>query len=223
MADTASAARKVSKQFDTTLQTDCAMHTLNLCIGYGIGLKENVRNMYVPDPKANEINEYIKKKVAMTKGGSFPEGGVIIRKLRLLNNFFASSRSPERIAKRKEVQKFYKLPQLSAIVDIDRAELTNAEKAVFTNISNAEWELVVQLEAVVQQITDLALVESQSTTMLSSTMYVLLRVAATRMSPYKFTATSLHGTRNADTNEKNFSRCQLTLPDLCDLAERCNK
>lgn len=39
ISDTAPGARKISKQFDTTLQTDCAMHVLNLCIGYGIGLR----------------------------------------------------------------------------------------------------------------------------------------------------------------------------------------
>ncbi|KAL3667592.1 hypothetical protein V7S43_007146 [Phytophthora oleae] len=58
ISDTASAARKISKQFDSTLQTDCLMHALNLCIGYGIGLKENVRNMYTPDPNDKEGKVY---------------------------------------------------------------------------------------------------------------------------------------------------------------------
>ncbi|KAL3662524.1 hypothetical protein V7S43_012379 [Phytophthora oleae] len=95
------------------------MHALNLCIGYGIGLKENVRNMYIPDPNDKEGKVCIKKKVVVTEGGAFPEGGAVIRKLRALNNVFASSRSPERIAKLKEVQTFYKFPQLAAMIDID--------------------------------------------------------------------------------------------------------
>ncbi|KAL3659236.1 hypothetical protein V7S43_015814 [Phytophthora oleae] len=106
--------------------------------------------------------------------GAFPEGGAVIRKVRALNNIFASSRSPERIAKLKEAQTFYNFFQLGAMVDIDvriastvklfrrsivnypafnayfqRADLTKSEKAVFTSITMAEWELVVQLEAVV--------------------------------------------------------------------------
>jgi hypothetical protein len=48
--DTDAAARKVLRQFDSTLQTDCTMHLLNLCIGYGIGLKENIRHTYTKDP-----------------------------------------------------------------------------------------------------------------------------------------------------------------------------
>ncbi|POM59318.1 hypothetical protein PHPALM_31970 [Phytophthora palmivora] len=128
ISDTAAAVRKVSKQFDNSLQTDCVMHVLSLCIGYGIGLKENTKS---------------------------------------------------------------------------------------------EWELVVQMEVVMQRIADLALVESQSATMISSTMYVLLRVTSARMNSYRFSAYSLKGTRTADTNEKNFPRFPLTLPDLCDLAQRC--
>ncbi|KAJ8528661.1 hypothetical protein ON010_g14669 [Phytophthora cinnamomi] len=51
ISDTAAAARKVSRQFDTTLWTDCMMHAPNLWIGYGIGLKENLRNEYQQYPK----------------------------------------------------------------------------------------------------------------------------------------------------------------------------
>ncbi|KAL3658150.1 hypothetical protein V7S43_016781 [Phytophthora oleae] len=116
LSDTASAARKVSRQFDSTLQTDCTMHALNLCIGYGIGLKENVRNEYVLDPSTKLP---VKKKVLVTKRGAFPEGGKLIRKLRALNNFFASSRSAEIIARLKQVQKFHQLHELAAMVDID--------------------------------------------------------------------------------------------------------
>ncbi|KAL3663555.1 hypothetical protein V7S43_011442 [Phytophthora oleae] len=39
----------------------------------------------------------------------------------------------------------------------------------------------------------------------------------------QFFGISLHGTRNADTNEKSFARRQITLPDLSVLAQRCIK
>ncbi|KAJ8571528.1 hypothetical protein ON010_g5306 [Phytophthora cinnamomi] len=59
--------------------------------------------------------------------------------------------------------------------------------------------------------------------MLSSTMYVLLRVASARMNSYKFATYCLHGPRDTDTNERNFSRVELKLTDLSDLAHRCIK
>jgi hypothetical protein len=114
ISDTAAAARKFSKQFDAALQTDCTMHALNLCIGYGTGLKE-----YVKDPKTNT---FVKRRVVVTKGGSFPEGGVIVRKLRAINHFFASSRLPERVARLTNVQKFHTLPVLAALIDVDVRE-----------------------------------------------------------------------------------------------------
>uniref|UniRef100_H3GMY1 Uncharacterized protein n=1 Tax=Phytophthora ramorum TaxID=164328 RepID=H3GMY1_PHYRM len=245
ISDTAAAARKVSSQFDSTLQTDCAMHALNLCISYGIGLKENVRNEYMKDERTKL---FVKKRVVVTQGGAFPEGGAVIRKLRNLNNFFASSKSPERIARLRDVQNFHKLPQLAALIDIDvrvastiklfrrsiinypafqaffqNANVAKDQKNVFTCITCAEWELVAQMEAVMQRIAELALVESQSATMLSSTMYVLLRVASARMNSFKFSSYCLNGARDTDTNEMNFPRAPVTLPDLSQLTQRCIK
>ncbi|GMF80514.1 unnamed protein product [Phytophthora fragariaefolia] len=234
ISDTAPAALKVSRQFDTTLQTDCAMHALNLCIGYGIGLKENVRNVYKLDPKTQI---YAKTRVVVTEGGAFPEGGKIIRKLRALNNFFAN-KSPERAASLIEVHKFHKLPQLAPLVDVDvrvtstiklfqrsivnypafqtffqNADVSKDEKHVFNRISSAEWELVVQMEAIMQRVAELALVESQSDTMLASA----------RMNSYKFSSYCLNGPRDPETNEKNFPRTQMKLNHLSELGQRCIK
>ncbi|POM72698.1 Hypothetical protein PHPALM_10550, partial [Phytophthora palmivora] len=208
--------------------TDCAMHALNLCIGYGIGLKENVHNEYKKDPKSEA---YVKTRAVVTRGGDFPEGGAVIRKLRALNIFFASSKSMERITHLKEVQTFHKLPQLAALVDIDgrvastiklfqrsiinfsefqafshSTNMAKDEKHVFNRINDTEWALVIPMEAVMQCVAELALVEAQSPTMLSSTMYLLLRVAPARMNSYKFSAYRLNCARDTDTNEKNFPR-----------------
>jgi len=92
---------------------------------------------------------------------------------------------------------------------------------VFSSISDGDWELVVQLEAVMQRVADLALVESQSAAIISSTMYVFLRVASAQMNSYTFAAYCLNGVRDEDTNEKNFPRVQLTRLDMSELAERC--
>ncbi|ETP39595.1 hypothetical protein F442_12937, partial [Phytophthora nicotianae P10297] len=139
-----------------------------------------------------------------------------------------------------------RLPELATLVDADvrvaspvklfRRSIINypafqaffqnassSDAAVFNCISQSEWELAVQLEAVVCRVAELALVESQSATMRSSTMYVLVRVASTRMNSYKFLAYNLNGTRSVDTNEKNFPRVELKLTDLSELAQRCIK
>lgn len=55
----------------------------------------------------------------MTEGGAFLEGGAVIRKLRVLNNFFASRKSPERVARLAEAQCFHKLPQLAALIGVN--------------------------------------------------------------------------------------------------------
>ncbi|KAG1708730.1 hypothetical protein DVH05_022355 [Phytophthora capsici] len=171
---------------------------------------------------------------------------MLIRKLRTLNNFFSSSRSSERIARLKQVQIFHRLPELATLVDVDvrvastvklfRRSIINypafqaffqnassSDAAVFNCISQSEWELAIQLEAIIYRVAELALVESQSATMLSSTMYVLLRVASTRMNSYKFLAYNLNGARNGDTNEKNFPRVELKLTEMTELAQRCIK
>jgi len=240
ISDTAAAARKISREFDSKLQTDCAMRALNLCIGYGIGLKENVRNVYVLDP---ETEVYVKTRRVVTEGGAFPEGGVVIRKLRALNSYF---KSPERVARLTEVQQFHKLPDLAALIDVDvrvastiklfRRSIINyaAFRAffqsvgatkdtndIFNCISRAEWELVTQMEALLERVADLALVESQASTILPSTLYVLLRVASTKMNSYKFSTYCLDGPRDPTTNEKNFPRVQLTKIDLAELTHRC--
>ncbi|KAL3662394.1 hypothetical protein V7S43_012721 [Phytophthora oleae] len=92
------------------------MHALNLCIGYGVGLKENMRSMQEIDPKTKCG---VKRSVVVTQGGEFQEGAQVIRKLRALNKYFASSKSPQRIDGLKQVQKFHKLPQLAALIDVD--------------------------------------------------------------------------------------------------------
>ncbi|KAL3663365.1 hypothetical protein V7S43_011771 [Phytophthora oleae] len=97
------------------------------------------------------------------------------------------------------------------------------EENVFASITASEWELIVEMEAITQRVASLALVESQSGSMLSSTMYVLLRIASARMTSYKFAAYKLDGYRDEDTNERTLSRQELQFDQLSDLAHRCIK
>lgn len=46
MSDTTPSAKNVAGHIDTE-QENCSMHLLNLCIGYGIGLKDNIQTTTV--------------------------------------------------------------------------------------------------------------------------------------------------------------------------------
>jgi len=61
----------VSETFGDSVQTDCAMHRLNLCLSYGIGLKEDTENTTEINPDSG-----VKQRVTqiVTKGGGLPEG-----------------------------------------------------------------------------------------------------------------------------------------------------
>ncbi|KAG2759622.1 hypothetical protein Pcac1_g28362 [Phytophthora cactorum] len=112
------------------------MHCLNLCIGYGVGLKENVIYRVVTDPVTKAK---MKKRVFVTEG------------------------AVQRGHKLTEVQQLHGLPEISGPIDIDRIsgifELSPTQKKdmeVFICISTAEWELVVEMEAIVQRVAELA-------------------------------------------------------------------
>ncbi|KAG3111459.1 hypothetical protein PI125_g9092 [Phytophthora idaei] len=219
------------------------MHCLNLCIGYGVGLKENVIYRVVTDPVTKAK---MKKRIFMTEGGAFPEGFAVIRKLRALNKFFANTVAVQRGHKLTEVQQLHGLPEISGPIDIDvRVEsvvklfqrsivnytayqwyfrtVPDAKKdmEVFICISTAEWELVVEMEAIVQRVAELALVESQAANTLSPTLYILLRVASTRINSYKFSAYQLNSPRDKATTDKTFPRVELLYCDISDLGHRC--
>ncbi|GMF49473.1 unnamed protein product [Phytophthora lilii] len=106
------------------------------------------------------------------------------------------------------------------LVDIDVRE-AKKDAALFTCITDAEWELAVEMEAIVHRVAELALVESQAANMLSSTLYVVLRVASARMNSYQRAADQLNCPRDEDTYEVNFPRVELTFSNISDLGHRC--
>lgn len=66
MPDTTDSARGVATYFDETHQEDCCMHILSLCIGYVIGLKENVRTIKSGAPDGSSVKNVV------TPGGPLP-------------------------------------------------------------------------------------------------------------------------------------------------------
>jgi hypothetical protein len=89
------------------------MHVLNLCIGYGIGLKENMKTKRTVDPITGTTTTV---KEAVSEGGPLPEGADVIRKLRSLNNYFCTPKRREKLAR---IQDAHALPLLSPLLDVD--------------------------------------------------------------------------------------------------------
>lgn len=69
--NTTSSARNVSTYFDGSLQSDCSMHLLNMCILYGLGMKENTRTREVFSAQHGHV---VKGKLIVTPGSALPEG-----------------------------------------------------------------------------------------------------------------------------------------------------
>ncbi|KAI9992496.1 hypothetical protein PInf_017915 [Phytophthora infestans] len=53
MPDTTPSAKKVSKLFEDSTPCDRGMHVLNLCLLYGMGMRENTETVYMVDPETN--------------------------------------------------------------------------------------------------------------------------------------------------------------------------
>lgn len=189
MSDTTPSARMVASFFEESEQEDCRMHILNLCISYGIGLKENVRTKKGADGSSSTVKEVV------TEGGALPEGAAVVRKLRVLNNYFGT---PKRIDHLKKIQQAHGLPCVLPLVDVDvrvastcrlmRRSIVNytafkmyfidqRKCNAFTAISETEWAFVSEMEAATQHLAQLALAEVQSQSLLASYMLVFRTTA----------------------------------------------
>ncbi|POM79081.1 Hypothetical protein PHPALM_3318 [Phytophthora palmivora] len=112
MSDTTPSAKNMADLIDTE-QEDCSMHLLNLCVSYGIGLKDNIQTVSVWNDSTESWDKVVTK---VTPRGSFDEGGDVIQKLRNLNNYFKTSK--ERNALRK-IQEALLYPKLDPLTDND--------------------------------------------------------------------------------------------------------
>ncbi|KAI9994682.1 hypothetical protein PInf_011508 [Phytophthora infestans] len=180
MSGTTPSARKVSKLFEDSIPTDCTMHVLNLCLLYGMGMEANTESVYVMDPATNMQK---KERRVCTVGGPFPEGARLIKKVRSFNNYF---NSPQRVERLTKLQQFYSLPELSPIVDCDTRY---DDPQVFANLSEDEWEVLVEMEAITGFLADLARIEVQRSNQVASELIALLKAAFDRLSTDKRTKT----------------------------------
>ncbi|KAG1704526.1 hypothetical protein DVH05_005456 [Phytophthora capsici] len=222
ISDTAPAAKKISKEFDTTLASDCVMHVLNLCILYGLGLRDNWK---MKKPEGDESGK--KRRTIVTPGGAFPKGASLVKKVRKLNNYFTTT---NRIARLEEVQKFFQYPVLKTKVDVEvRVASTitvfqrtivnfkafekyfercdsDDDPSIFNALSADDWKLMVELEAVMNNISRLALVEIQREHLLASENIVLMKLAIDKLNASSFACMDIDAPRTPKTNAANFPR-----------------
>lgn len=104
-SDTASAARGVSAQLGVD-QEDCEMHVVNLCVQYGLGVKENYETIRFKqvDGTVNTHREI------RTPGGSFPGGMATIKTIKEIANYFDAS--GKRKKDLQETKEGYGCPEL---------------------------------------------------------------------------------------------------------------
>ncbi|ETK77029.1 hypothetical protein L915_16667 [Phytophthora nicotianae] len=239
MSDTAPSAKKVSKLFEDSLPTDCAMHVLNLCLVYGMGMRENYETVYLLDPTTNKPK---KERRLCTVGGPFTEGATLIKKVRSLNNYFNSPQRTERLAK---LQQFYCLPELKPIVDCDtrvassvtlfqrtivnypafKAYFQHCESyddpAVFEKFTFSEWRLLVEVEAITQSLADLARIDVQRSNQVSSDLIVLMKFALDRLATDTFHIYDLDAARPPKPHEKSLPRNDIQIGALSEKAMIC--
>ncbi|KAL3659263.1 hypothetical protein V7S43_015841 [Phytophthora oleae] len=239
MSDTAPAARKVSKLYEDSVPVDCSMHVLNLCLGYGLGMRENVKTCYVYNPVTNLAE---KQRQVYTPGGPFSEGTKLVKKARSINNYF---KTPQRVERLLKVQRHYGPPELSAMVNCDtrvastvtlfqktilnypafkayfqRCEAYDDPK-VFTELSAEYWCMMTECEAVTQMLADLARIEVQREAQVASELLVLLRLACDRLNANQFHPYKLDTLRTPKTTTKSLPRTAKDASDLSDGASTC--
>lgn len=92
---------------------------------------------------------------------------------------------------------------------------------VFSDISLGEWGLIVELEAVTDYLSRLALVEVQREAMVSSYLPVFRRAVMDKLSASSLSCYDLDGARDARTNERTLKRTKRSVDNFSDAGKRC--
>ncbi|KAE9073599.1 hypothetical protein PF010_g25004 [Phytophthora fragariae] len=230
-------AHLVAKVIESGFKEDCSMHLLNLCIGYSIGLKDNVQTVTVWNDSTNSWDKVV---TTVTPGGSFDEGGDVIQKLRNLNNYFKSPKQRNALAK---IQEALTYPELDPMTDKDARvaytckvirrsvvnysayeayfQSTKDSSSVWASLTAKDWMLAVEMEAVTNFVASLALVETQSENLVSSYMVVFRRLAENKLKSFKFEAMAIEPPRSKYANEESHRRFVRTQEQLSQGAKTC--
>ncbi|KAG1695049.1 hypothetical protein DVH05_020977 [Phytophthora capsici] len=236
MSDTTPSARNVADHIESE-QEDCSMHLLNLCIGYGLGVKDNIQTNSVWNAACHSWDKVV---TIVTPGGTLEEGGEVIQKLRNLNNHF---RSPKQRNALKKIQEALSYPELEPMIDKDVRvaytcklirrsvvhyaafeayfQSTKESRSAWSALSADDWMLATEMESVTHFIANLALVEAQSENLVSSYMVVFRRLAEKKLKSFKFDAMVIEAPRAKDGNETSHRRVVRRLDQFSEAGKTC--
>jgi hypothetical protein len=204
ISDTTNSAKAVSRYFsDEAEQVNCDMHQLNSCLKYGFGMLENVKQVSVLDdnglPIIGENGKPVKVTKVVTPGGSFPEGQVVLDKVRAIAKYFDHAQRKERLEQlqrhhhlplgappvygvtrvssvhnmfSKALYHYYALKKFKDEADEKQCHDTDFVK-IFNNITTSEWGLIAEMESVGVFLAKYATSESQMHQSLASWTYYL--------------------------------------------------
>ncbi|OWZ07650.1 hypothetical protein PHMEG_00019932 [Phytophthora megakarya] len=197
MSDTTPSARNIASHFDAA-QEECDMHLFNMCIGYALGLKDNIVTKQVWDPDTSSLT---KTQVVVTPGGALPEGEVILR-------------NGDSLKEPHKVQEVFNLPKLGGLKDVD-VRVASACTLMRRSLFNYE-AMKIYFSSYKIYVSRLALVETQRETTVTSSinggMY-FKRGGFPRMSRIRPSSRT--------STEKNHRRTRVRVEEFLPAGKRC--
>ncbi|GMG15510.1 unnamed protein product [Phytophthora fragariaefolia] len=200
ISDTTSSARKVSKLFEDSVQTDCTMHILNLCLQYAMGFvktRKPLKSTIRTDQRCSRLED--------------------VQEFYCLPNIKSMVDCDTRVA--FTVKLFQEtILNYSAF----RAYFQKADdSSVFDNLKLADWKLVAEMEAIVGSIADLVRIEVQRNELVTSELILLLKFAADRLKNDTFWVCDLDAIRTKSTTVASFPRYETSAKNLSKLSQTC--
>ena len=240
-SDTTNSARAVSKYIDGMEQVDCEMHKVNLALLYTLGLRENVKVMRIH----NSDGTVTKEKTVVTPGGSFEDGSRVIKQLRGLCKYFGTGQRKQAL---HDVQSRYTVPVgIPAMDGITRVascskllqtsilhkfamsklytqldDLNDDFSKLWEAMSDEDWQLVVELEALTVFLSNYALGEAQMDSVTASAVIFFRKVCQdyANLNSYKL----LEMVRpHANTTLKSMERVDTSLSEFSTLARTARR
>ena len=194
-SDTTPSAKNVADYIGDAEQVDCEMHVLNLCMLYGLGLRENTQTK-------NEIVDGKKMKVqrVVTPGGEFKGGLKLVEQFRKLPKYFASTQKKEILKKIQDSQglpvgipsldgktrvaschklfrtTIYHKKSLEAFYSrMDSYGQDDDFLEIWDGISDNDWDTVRQIEVILEMIATYTKSEAQSSSVVTCSYTIYFR------------------------------------------------
>ncbi|KAG6965483.1 hypothetical protein JG687_00005419, partial [Phytophthora cactorum] len=204
LSGTTSLAKNVADHIDTE-QESRSKHLPNLCIGYGIGLKDNIQTTTVWNKSTSSWDKVV---TTVAPGGALDEGGDVIHKMRKLNNYFRSLKQRNAL---KKIHEALSYPELEPMADQDVRVAYNG-KLVRRSVVN--YAALMHISVYQRLYYD---------NTLSSYVVVFRRLAENNLKAFKFEAMATEAPGAKDANEARHHRVLRTRSQFSDAGRTCLK